>query len=368
MFMKIAISSRSVDLDVESWTFMNPTTALQWLETDPNIQCVLIEHDILRSNLNLFKLLQYRGNPCGETHGLHLYTIRSEEQMYLDLMNEVKLLGHEKMDRTNVGGRSLFGKSLRFCLKRNKIPLLTTKRVFFKGVAKELLWFLKGSSRNDSLRADGVRIWDGNGSREFLDRTGLQHYDEGELGPIYGYQWRSWGKPYNKEDTEQEHGIDQIKKIVNAIKTDPSDRRMVLSAWNVSQLDEMALPPCHIMAQFYVHTTNGRKHLSCSMYQRSADMFLGVPFNIASYALLTHMLAHVTGCEAHELVMFFGDVHLYNNHMIQADTQIARYEDLRPFPEIYINADKKDIDALVYEDLEVKGYQPCESIKAPMAV
>lgn len=365
--MNIIITSKKVDIEDEGWVFMNPTKALERLENDPSVRCLLIEHEILCSNLDIFQIVQYRGNQCGETYGLCMYTIRSEEQMYIDLMNEVKLLGHEKMDRTNVGGRSLFGKSLRFCLKRNKFPLLTSKNVFFKGIAKELLWFLKGSSRNDSLRADGVHIWDGNGSREFLDRNNLSHYDEGELGPIYGYQWRSWGKPY-KNCTEQNHGIDQIKRIVNTIRTNPSDRRMILSAWNVSQLEEMALPPCHIIAQFYVHTTNGQKYLSCSMYQRSADIFLGVPFNIASYALLTHLIAHVTDCKAHELVIFFGDVHLYNNHMTQADTQIARYKDIQSFPDIIINTDKTDIDAFVYDDFKVIGYRPSEGIKAPMAV
>jgi thymidylate synthase len=367
---RLVVTAMRVDLDPGEWVQIdNARDALERIENDLTIQWVLIEPKLMQSIPELFQLLQYRGSPCGISNGLRLYSMRTEEQMYLDMMNEVRCMGHVKDDRTHVGVRSLFGKSLKFSLKNNRLPLLTTKRVFFKGIAKELLWFLKGSSHNKSLQEDGIHIWDGNGSRDFLDRNGLTHYEEGELGPIYGYQWRSWGKPYRMDSVKQSEGIDQIQQIIHTIRTNPTDRRMILSAWNVSQIDEMALPPCHMMAQFYVHfDENNEKHLSCSMYQRSADIFLGVPFNIASYALLTHMLAHVTGCKAHELVMFFGDTHLYQNHTEQADIQLARYTECKAFPVIRFNPEKQNIDDFTYDDFSLIGYTCCDGIQAPMAV
>jgi thymidylate synthase len=211
-----------------------------------------------------------------------------------------------------------------------------------------------------------VHIWDGNGSREFLNKRGLSHYDEGELGPVYGYQWRNWGKDYTQ--TSSEPGIDQLQTIINTIRTNPYDRRMILSAWNVSQLNEMALPPCHLIAQFYVHETNGVKYLSCSMYQRSADVFLGVPFNIASYALLTHMIAQVTGTVAYELITHFGDTHLYSNHVDQARTQIERYKEVKPFCKVVLNQTVNNIDDFVYDDIQIQNYECCPGISAPMAV
>jgi thymidylate synthase len=303
-------------------------------------------------------------------------TTTPDEQAYLRLLREIIEHGTFKpTDRTGVGTWSLFGRSLRFDLRNGRLPMLTTKKVYFKGVAKELLWFLKGDcTRTDALVQDNVHIWDLNSTREYLDSRGLTEYAEGELGPVYGYQWRHWGKPYpNREgfEKEAEKGIDQIQRIIDTIRTQPDDRRMVLSAWNVSDLDRMALPPCHMFAQFYVRTDkNNRKYLSCAMYQRSADMFLGVPFNITSYALLTHMIAHVTDCEPDELVMFFGDTHVYANHIEQVKTQLERSDQGYPFPTLRIvtETNKQDIDRIEYSDLVVEFYRCHETIPAPMAV
>ena len=345
--------------------FDNAQAALYRLRTDVTVRWVLLDADTSQE-YELFNLLEYRGRFIGQKLRMNLYNITSEEGMYLRLIKELVAFGNIKENvRTETGVRSLFGKSLRFNLQHNTLPLLTTKRVFFKGVAKELLWFLRGSTDTKALRADGIKIWDGNGSREYLDKVGLSHYEEGELGPVYGYQWRNWGKPYRHQSSSS-GGVDQIKKIIDTIKTNPHDRRMILSAWNVSQLSEMALPPCHILSQFYVHEKDGIKHLSCSMYQRSADIFLGVPFNIASYSLLTHMIAHVTGCTAHELIINFGDTHLYDNHVEQAKIQIERSD--KPFPTVRITPSKKRIDDIHFKDIVLENYEPDPSIPAPMAI
>jgi thymidylate synthase len=289
------------------------------------------------------------------------------EQGYLNLLQEVLDHGHFKpVERTGVGTWSMFGKSLRFDLRDRRLPMLTTKKMFFKGIAKELLWFLKGDcTTTDALVKDNVHIWDLNSTRDYLDSRGLQDYAEGELGPIYGYQWRHWGKPYRSETNVQ--GIDQIQKIIDTIRTNPNDRRMILSAWNVSDLDRMALPPCHVFAQFYVKEVSDKKYLSCAMYQRSADLFLGVPFNVTSYALLTHMIAHVTDCEPDELVMFFGDAHVYANHLEAVKTQLARKDRCFEFPTLRITPNK-DIDQIQYDNLVVENYQSHDAIQAPMAV
>lgn len=290
------------------------------------------------------------------------------EQGYLNLLQEVLDHGHFKpVERTGVGTWSMFGKSLRFDLRDRRLPMLTTKKMFFKGIAKELLWFLKGDcTTTDALVKDNVHIWDLNSTRDYLDSRGLQDYAEGELGPIYGYQWRHWGKPYRSETNVQ--GIDQIQKIIETIRTNPNDRRMILSAWNVSDLDRMALPPCHVFAQFYVKEVSDKKYLSCAMYQRSADLFLGVPFNVTSYALLTHMIAHVTDCEPDELVMFFGDAHVYANHIEAVKTQLARKDRCFEFPTLRIITPNKDIDQIKYDNLVVENYQSHDAIQAPMAV
>lgn len=354
------------------WTHVLPIGALDALRS--TYQWLLVEQGLLKTFPELFSLVEYRGRLYGiQSHNdimLELYKIRTEEQMYLDMMSDVLNMGHFKNDRTGVGVYSMFGKTLRFSLQDNTLPLLTTKHVYFKGIAKELLWFIKGSTNTQALRKDNVHIWDGNASREFLDKRGLHSYPEGELGPIYGYQWRRWGKPYTPESERINStiGIDQLHNIIDTIQKDPYSRRMIMSAWNVSQLPDMALPPCHILAQFYVHEKNKVKYLSCSMYQRSADVFLGVPFNMASYALLTHMIAQVTGTVAYELVINFGDTHVYSNHVEQVKTQLQRYSAGKSFCKLRMNIDKHKIDDFVYTDFEIIDYDSHASIKAPMAV
>ena len=254
---------------------------------------------------------------------------------------------------------------MRFDLRNGQLPLLTTKRTFWRGVAEELLWFISGSTNAKLLQEKDIHIWDGNASKEFLEQRGLGHREEGDLGPVYGFQWRHFGAEYvdmHADYTGQ--GVDQLAECIDKIKNNPEDRRILLSAWNPTALKDMALPPCHLLCQFYVDTT--RNELSCHMYQRSADMGLGVPFNIASYALLTHLMAQVTGRKPGELVHTLGDAHVYLNHIEPLQEQLQRVP--RPFPKLQINPDKKNIDDFVYEDLKVFGYHPYKKISMKMAV
>jgi thymidylate synthase len=261
---------------------------------------------------------------------------------YLDLLRHVRDHGARKDDRTGTGTLSVFGYQMRFDLAQG-FPLLTTKKIHLKSVVHELLWFLQGSTNVEYLRANGVTIWD-----EWADARG-------ELGPVYGYQWRSWPAPSGAH-------IDQVAQVIAQIRANPSSRRLVVSAWNVADLPKMALAPCHALFQFYV--AEGR--LSCQMYQRSADIFLGVPFNIASYALLTLMVAQVTGLKPGDFVHSLGDAHLYSNHLEQARLQLTR--PTRPLPTMTINPDVKDIFGFRYEDFKLEGYDPHPHIKAEVAV
>ena len=263
-------------------------------------------------------------------------------QQYLDLMREVRDHGFVKGDRTGTGVKSLFGRQIRFDLS-NGFPLVTTKKVFLKGIIHELLWFLRGETNVRPLQQQGVHIWD-----EWAD-------EEGELGPVYGSQWRSWPTP--EGDT-----IDQITRVVHDIRHSPESRRLIVSAWNVALVDDMALPPCHNMFQFYI--ADGR--LSCQLYQRSADFFLGVPFNIASYSLLTMMVAQVCDLAPGDFVHTFGDVHLYLNHLDQADLQLTRAP--LPLPTMHINPEVKDIFGFAYEDFRLEDYQFHPAISAPISV
>jgi thymidylate synthase len=263
-------------------------------------------------------------------------------KQYLDLMRHVREHGTYKSDRTGTGTYSVFGYQMRFDLAEG-FPLVTTKKCHLKSIIHELLWFLKGDTNIRYLKENGVSIWD-----EWAD-------ENGDLGPVYGYQWRSWPGPNGES-------IDQISKLVEMIKTNPDSRRLIVSAWNPALVDQMALPPCHALFQFYV--AEGR--LSCQLYQRSADIFLGVPFNIASYALLTLMIAQVTGLEPGEFIWTGGDCHLYANHLEQADLQLSR-EPL-PLPTMRLNPEVKDLFAFRYEDFELIGYQSHPHIKAPVAV
>jgi len=261
---------------------------------------------------------------------------------YLDLLRDVLDNGVDRPDRTGTGTRSVFGRQIRFDLAHG-FPLLTTKKLHIKSIIYELLWFLRGDTNVRWLQEHGVKIWD-----EWAD-------ENGDLGPVYGSQWRSW--PDGRGGT-----IDQIANVVNSIRNKPDSRRHIVTAWNPAEVDEMALPPCHCLFQFYV--ADGK--LSCQLYQRSADIFLGVPFNIASYALLTEMMAQVTGLKPGEFVHSFGDVHLYHNHFEQARLQLTR--EPRPRPRLTINPDKRDIFDFTFEDFMITGYDPHPHIKAEVAV
>ncbi|WP_129788003.1 thymidylate synthase [Promicromonospora panici] len=260
---------------------------------------------------------------------------------YEDLLRDVLAEGTRKGDRTGTGTRSVFGRQIRYDLSKG-FPLITTKRVHLKSVVYELLWFLRGDSNVRWLQERGVKIWD-----DWADESG-------ELGPVYGVQWRSWPTPDGGH-------VDQIAKVIEQIRTNPDSRRHIVTAWNPAEVDDMALPPCHALFQFYV--SDGK--LSCQLYQRSADLFLGVPFNIASYALLTHMVAAQTGLEVGEFVWTGGDVHIYDNHVEQVETQLAR--DPYPYPSLRL-APRDSIFDYEFEDVEVLGYASHPTIKAPIAV
>jgi dihydrofolate reductase/thymidylate synthase len=288
-----------------------------------------------------------------------------QEEQYLDLIRKILKEGIERGDRTGTGTKSLFGPQMRFDLRDGQLPLLTTKRTFWRGVAEELIWFISGSTNANLLKEKGITIWDGNASKEFLKKRGLGHREEGDLGPVYGFQWRHFGAEYKDMHADYTgQGVDQLAECIDKIKNNPEDRRILMSAWNPSALEEMALPPCHLLCQFYVDTN--RNEVSCHMYQRSADMGLGVPFNIASYALLTHLVAHVTGRKPGELVHTLGDAHVYLNHIEPLEEQLQRTP--RPFPKIFLNQDKKNIDDFTYEDINVLGYNPMKAVPMKMAV
>ncbi len=261
---------------------------------------------------------------------------------YETLLKQIYEQGTFKSDRTGTGTKSMFGAQIRFDLSEG-FPLITTKKVHLKSIIHELLWFIKGDTNIQYLKDNGISIWD-----EWAD-------ENGNLGPVYGHQWRSWGAPDGKH-------IDQLTEVIETIKNNPDSRRMIVSAWNVADLPKMALMPCHSFFQFYV--ANGK--LSCQLYQRSADMFLGVPFNIASYALLTLMIAQVCGLQAGDFVHTFGDAHIYSNHFEQVELQLSR--EPRPYPTIQLNPEVKGITDFKYEDFTLENYNPYPAIKAPVAV
>ncbi len=264
---------------------------------------------------------------------------------YLDLMKTILLHGERRSDRTGVGTLSLFGHQARYDLRRG-FPLVTTKKIHFKSVAYELLWFLRGETNTAYLKQHGVSIWD-----EWAD-------EKGDLGPVYGQQWRRWGATPTSPA-----GIDQLAQVIQRLRANPHDRRAIVSAWNPSDLPQMALPPCHLLMQFFI---SEGEFLSCQLYQRSADVFLGVPFNIASYALLTSMVAQVLGLKAGEFIHTLGDAHLYLNHLEQARRQVQRRP--HPLPRLHLNPGIKSIDDFRFEDIRLEGYMAHPHIKAPVAV
>lgn len=260
-------------------------------------------------------------------------------QQYHNLLNHILKEGSDKTDRTGVGTKSVFGYQMRFNLKEG-FPLITTKKIHFKSIAHELIWFLSGNTNIKYLKDNGVSIWDAWAN------------ESGDLGPVYGKQWRNFGSKQ----------IDQIKNVIEQIKTNPDSRRLIVCAWNPEEVSEMALPPCHTLFQFYVD----KNELSCHLYQRSGDAFLGVPFNIASYALLTEMIAQVCGLKAKEFIHSFGDLHIYNNHFEQVNIQLNR--EFKKLPKLWLNPNVKDINNFTYEDIKILDYDPQPTIKAEVAI
>lgn len=279
------------------------------------------------------------------------------DEVYIKRVKYIIKYGKERIDRTNVGTLSIFGIQMRFNLN-NSFPLLTTKKLFWRGIVEELLWFIRGETNTKSLVERGVHIWDANATREFLDNRGLD-YEEGELGPIYGFQWRNWGANYPNTDTKS---VDQLRECINQIKNNPTSRRIIMTAWNPSQIHQMALPPCHVMVQFYVNDNC----LDSQLYQRSGDMGLGVPFNIASYALLTVMIAHVCGLKPGEFIHTIGDAHIYKSHIEALNIQCYR----KPYaaPKIKIINPRDDIDQFQFGDFELINYKYHPNIKMDMAI
>ena len=278
-------------------------------------------------------------------------------RVYLDLLREVLEDGVPREDRTGVGTRSLFGRQLRVDLAAG-FPLLTTKKVHLKSILHELLWFLRGDTDVKHLQEVGVSIWDEWATAEQTARFGRQ---PGDLGPVYGHQWRNFGATRKADGTYERDGVDQIARLVEGLRQNPMSRRHIVTGWHPGEADQVALPPCHTLFQFYV--ANGK--LSCQLYQRSADLFLGVPFNIASYALLTMMVAQVTDLKLGDFVHTFGDVHLYSNHLEQARTQLAR--EPRPLPTMTL-APRKELADFRFQDFQLEGYDPHPRIKAPVAI
>lgn len=280
------------------------------------------------------------------------------EQAYLDLLQYVLANGTEKGDRTGTGTLSHFGAQLRFDLAAG-FPLLTTKKVHFKSIVYELLWFLSGSTNVDYLQQNNVRIWN---EWATADKTALFNRSAGDLGPVYGHQWRNYGASKADNGNYNNDGVDQISKLIEQIKVNPNSRRLIVSGWNPVEANQVALPPCHTLFQFFVADNK----LSCQLYQRSADLFLGVPFNIASYALLTHMMAQVCDLKVGEFIWTGGDCHIYQNHREQVELQLTR--ELYQLPTLSLNPKVKDIFAFSYEDISVEGYESHPAIKGKVAV
>ncbi|XP_027156366.1 putative bifunctional dihydrofolate reductase-thymidylate synthase [Coffea eugenioides] len=375
-----AIHITEIDADIECDTFIPAIDSSEfqpWYSSFPSIE------NKLRHSFTTYVRVRNSGvEPISQTNGVipgnsldiakievktfsflpKMIFERHEEHKYLRLVEDIILNGTAKDDRTGTGTMSKFGSQMRFNL-RNSFPLLTTKRIFWRGVVEELLWFISGSTNAKVLQEKGIHIWDGNASRDYLDSIGLAEREEGDLGPIYGFQWRHFGARYTDMHADYTgQGFDQLMDVIGKIKNNPDDRRIILSAWNPSDLKLMALPPCHMFAQFYV--ANGE--LSCQMYQRSADMGLGVPFNIASYALFTCMIAHVCDLLPGDFVHVIGDAHVYRTHIRPLQDQIQKQP--KPFPILKINPQKKDIESFVPADFTLLGYDPHQKIDMKMAV
>lgn len=312
-----------------------------------------------------FTMFQHKSSISFKDGYFHYYEKVHPDCVYKKLCSRILLEGIEKDDRTGTGTLSIFGESLSFSL--DKLPILTTKKVYTRGVIEELLWFIRGSIDSKELEMKKVYIWKGNTSKEYLESKNLT-YEEGETGPIYGFQWRHWNARYFGKNNEyypekyKDKGIDQLKQVIHTIKTNPNSRRIILTSWNPAQLDEMVLPPCHMMCQFYVRNN----YLDCHMYQRSADVFLGLPFNITSYAILTCMIAQVCNLQPGTLRISLGDAHIYKNHLEQVKQQMKRSH--FSLPKLRLNPNITDIDDFKMEDIEIIDYISHDPIKAEMAV
>ena len=306
---------------------------------------------------SLIKTQYFKNLLTSETHTL------SQEYQYLDLMRDILHRGEQRTSR-NAETISLFGVKMTYDISES-FPLLTTKRMYWKGILHELLWFIGARTNSKELEEVGVNIWRGNSTREYLDSIGLNHYKGGECGPIYGFQWRHFNAKYIDSDTDYTgQGVDQLQNIINLIKTNPKSRRMYMTGWNPCQLPEMALPPCHISYQFYVRELGGETYLDCMMYQRSGDVFLGVPFNIGSTATLTYILAKLTGILPGKITIVIGDAHIYASHTEQVKKQLARAP--KPFPTLSFTRDIDDINDLKYSDFKLEDYKCHPSIRAEM--
>jgi len=332
-------------LPMDVSAFFCQSVSIEKFEDIPYEFCILRKHD------------------AGNVYPIMRHLPKHEEWQYLDTIRDCIEHGTERGDRTGTGTLSHFGRTMRFSLRNNTFPLLTTKKVFWRGVAEELLWFVSGSTNANLLSEKRIHFWDANGSRDFLDKLGFKDREVGDLGPVYGFQWRHFGAEYTNMNADYTgKGVDQLATVIDCIKNNPNSRRIVLTAWNPKDQGKMALPPCHMFCQFYI--ANGE--LSCQMYQRSADMGLGVPFNIASYSLLTRMIAQVCGLKAGEFIHAIGDCHVYLNHVEPLREQLKRQP--RPFPTLEINPEVKSIDSFKYSDFKIVDYKPYKNIKMKMAV
>lgn len=324
---------------------------------------------IFKPDLYMFSNIDLINNSQIDGGTIYHYTysegITTDELKYLSLMRRILNEGEERPDRTGTGTLSIFSPSeIHYSLLDNTIPILTTKKVVWKKGLLELLWYISGGTSSKQLEAVGVNYWKGNSSREFLDSVGLTQNEEGDLGPLYGYQWRHWGAEYKGwRENYDGQGIDQLKNLIEGIKTNPYSRRHILSSWNVSILKEIALPPCHSFFQMYVSTDG---YLDCKLYQRSCDIFLGCPLNILCYSALTHMIAHLTDLKPRKFIHSFGDVHIYKNHVEAVKKQLSR--NTMPFPKLYFKRKVNDIDDFKIDDFIVEDYYCHEFIKADMAV
>lgn len=329
-------------------------------------------YDIHHKDKNM-EILQYR-NQLYNPNELNISANSYGEKVYLQHLQNILEYGQKNEDRTGVGTLSSFGINMEFNLQNNIIPLLTTKRVYWKGIVEELLWFLRGSTNVKELQEKKVNIWDGNSSREFLDSRGLTHLNEGDIGPTYGFNFRHYGATYHTCHSKYENdnsGFDQVADVLHKLRNNPSDRRIIINLWNPMTYNDVALPPCLFLYQFYVTNdkeTNKPRWLSCSIYQRSGDMGLGVPFNIASASLLTYILAHLSGLTPLRLYHTIGNAHIYLNHIDALKEQITRTP--IPFPLLHINNNKhyNNVEDFTFEDFKIIGYNPMETIQMKMAV